>query len=116
MSDLKFRRGDVVIGVFGGDTGKPRPAIVVQADPFNDTHSTAVLCPISPEVTGLSLFRVTIPASDATGLRNDSEIMVDKVRAIERRRIRQRIGQLSGTQLKRVDAALRVWLNLPETI
>ena len=33
------RRGDVVIAVFSGDYGKPRPAVVVQTDLANPTHS-----------------------------------------------------------------------------
>ena len=35
-----MRRGDVVLVVVPGDYGKPRPAVVVQTDLVNDTHSS----------------------------------------------------------------------------
>jgi len=113
MTEAVFRRGDVVVCAFSGDYGKPRPALVVQSDLFNETHASVVLCPISSEITGLSLFRVAIPASDAAGLRKDSEVMVDKLAAVRRTRVARRVGRLSRAQMALVDGALRLWLELP---
>ncbi len=113
MIEPAFRRGDVVVCALTGDYGKPRPAVVVQSDLFNETHASLVLCPVSSDVTGLSLFRVTIPASPASGLRNNSEIMVDKITAARRTRVSRRIGRLSGAQMRLVGDALRTWLDLP---
>jgi mRNA interferase MazF len=114
VNDPGFLRGDLVIVVFGGDYGKPRPAVVAQTDAFNATHSSIALCPVSSEITGLNLFRVFLRAAETPGLREDSEVMVDMLRAVERRRVRQRVGQLSREQMGRVDAALRIWLDLPK--
>ena len=113
MTEPSFRRGDVVVCVLAGDYGKPRPAVVVQSDLFNETHASVVVCPISSEVTGLSLFRVAIPASQASGLRRDSEIMVDKITAARRTRLSRQIGRLSRGQMSLVDRALGTWLELP---
>jgi len=112
-NEITFRRGDVVISVFSGDYGKPRPALVVQSDLFNETHSSVVVCPISSELTGLSIFRIHVPASESNGLRGDSEVMIDKMGAIARRRIGRRVGRVSGAQLNLVSQALRIWLELP---
>ncbi len=115
-TDPGFRRGDLVIAVFGRDYGKPRPALVIQSDLFNQSHASAVLCPISSELTGLTIFRVKLLAARTTrGLRADSEVMVDKMATVDRGRIRQRIGRLSGAQMDQVNAALRIWLDLPAT-
>jgi mRNA interferase MazF len=111
MSEV-YRRGDIVLTILSGDYGKPRPAVVVQSDLFNETHASFVLCPISSEITGLTAFRVYLPASEATGLRVESEIMVDKMTAARRERIRQRIGSVPRERLAVVDRALRVWLSL----
>jgi mRNA interferase MazF len=109
----EYQRGDVVVCALAGDFGKPRPAVVVQSDLFNQTHASVVLCPISSEATGLTLFRVPIPASQASGLREDSEVMVDKIGAVRRERVRQRIGALTRAQMSLMDRALRLWLELP---
>jgi mRNA interferase MazF len=114
MSEGHLRRGDVVVAILAGDYGKPRPVVVAQADLFNGTHESVVVCPISSKITGLSLFRVPLGASETTGLKMDSEIMVDKIGAAHIGRVRNRIGRLSNAQLSALDAALRVWLELPE--
>ena len=113
MVEPAFYRGDVVVCILSGDYGKPRPAVVVQSDLFNETHASVVLCPISSEVTGLTLFRVALPASEASGLRKDSEVMVDKITAAKRTRIGRRIGCLTRAQMSLVDGGLRTWLELP---
>jgi len=108
------RRGDVVVAVLAGDEGKPRPVVVVQSDLFNGTHESVVVCPISSNITGLSLFRVALGASETTGLKMDSEVMVDKIGAANISRTRNRIGRLSRAQMSAVNTALRVRLELPE--
>jgi mRNA interferase MazF len=114
MSDASVRRGDIVVCVLPGDYGKPRPAVVVQADVFNETHSSLAVCPITSEITGSALFRVPLGISETTGLRKVSEAMVDKITAVDRSRVRDRIGHLSRAEISHIDAALRVWLALPE--
>lgn len=113
MSEPDFRRGDVVVCAFAGDYGKPRPALVVQSDAFNETHASIVVCPLSSDLTGLNLFRVAILPSEASGLRKSSEVMVDKITAARRDRVGRRIGHLSRSQMGLVDAALHIWLELP---
>ncbi len=113
MADLPLQRGDVVIATFGGDYGKPRPGIVVQSNLFNEQHPSVILCPVSSELTGLTLLRLAISKSETTGLRKDSEVMIDKVTAVTRSRIKQRIGRLSRAQISSLDDGLRLWLNLP---
>lgn len=114
MNRARLRRGDIVVCVLPGDYGKPRPAVVVQAEAFNETHSSLVVCPISSEITGLSLFRVSLNASETTGLRKASEAMVDKMTAVDLRRVRDRIGCLNRSEMAVVNIALRIWLELPE--
>jgi len=115
MTDASIGRGDVVICVFSNEFGKPRPAVVVQSDLFNETHATVVLCPVSSEITGLAMFRVPIPASASTGLRTDSEVMTDKISTVGRPRIRKQVGKLSNSQMELVDRAIRTWLDLTDS-
>jgi mRNA interferase MazF len=112
---LVIARGDVVVCALPGDYGKPRPAVVVQSDLFNETHASIILCPISSEVTGLMLFRIELPSSDTLGLKTRSEVMVDKLAAVKRQRVKARIGRLSAAQMRKIDEALRTWLDLGAT-
>jgi mRNA interferase MazF len=110
---VRFRRGDLVISVLSGDYRKPRPAVVVQADLFTDSHASVVPCPLSSDILDLPLFRVMLPAANIRGLERDSEVMIDKIGAVDRRRVRRHIGRLSPAQMQSIDRALRLWLELP---
>ena len=107
-----MKRGDVVICAAPGDYGKPRPAVVVQSDLYNGTHSSVVVCLITSHLEDAPLFRIPVPAGRATGLKLESQVMVDKVIAIPRNKITRRAGALPAGALKDVDHALRVWLEL----
>lgn len=108
-------RGDVVVCAAPGDFGKPRPALVVQSDLFNPTHASIVICPITSHLVDASLFRLTIRPSKENGLKAKSQIMIDKMTAVKRQRIGQRIGRLKEADLSDVDRALPLWLGIAKT-
>ena len=109
---MEIKRGDVVICAAPGDYGKPRPAVVVQSDLFNGTHSSVAVCLITSFREDAPLFRIPVPAGRTTGLKLESQVMVDKVIAIPRTKITGRAGMLPAGLLKEVDYALRLWLDL----
>ncbi len=107
-----MKRGDIVI-VSGRDyAGKPRPALIVQNDTTLATHPSITLCPITTVRSGFDRFRVEILADAENGLKEISEIEVDRVVSVPRRKIAERIGKLPTNQLARVDEILRRWLVL----
>ena len=59
---MEIERGDVVICAAAGDYGKPRPAVVVQSDLFNGTHSIVAVCLITTHLEDAPLFRIPVPA------------------------------------------------------
>jgi mRNA interferase MazF len=109
---MEMKRGDVVICAAPGDYGKPRPAVVVQSDLFNGSHSSVVVCLITSHLEDAPLFRIPVPTGKTTGLKLESQVMVDKVIAIPRDRVSGRAGALPASALKEVDRALRLWLEL----
>lgn len=62
-----MKRGGVVVIAMQGDFGKPRSAIVLQADVFNDPHSTLTIALISSELVNAPLFRINIEPSSSNG-------------------------------------------------
>ncbi len=79
-----MKRGDLVTVAVSGDYGKPRPALVVQADVF-DLHPSVIVLPLTSEIHDAPLFRVSVGAGKETGLRVPSQIMVDKATTVPRR-------------------------------
>src|SRR5579872_3561106 len=101
-----MKRGDVVVAVARGDYGKPRPAIVVQADLFNSTHASLLVCLLTTELVDAPLFRLTIVPSESNGLHDVSQIMVDKMLALPRDRLRERIGSLDDNTVGMLNRSL----------
>lgn len=108
-----MNRGDfVVVATKGAYTGKPRPAVVVQAHLFNATHQSVTVCPVTSECIDAPLFRIAVPPGDRTGLQRSSQVMVDKVVSVPRTSIARIVGHCSPEELGAIDEALRRWLDL----
>jgi mRNA interferase MazF len=106
-------RGDlVIVATRGAYTSKPRPALIVQADLFNETHASVTVCPVTSDVIDAPLFRITLPPGARTGLQAPSQVMVDKVVSVPRSAIGRRIGGCDPAELELVEDALRRWLAL----
>jgi mRNA interferase MazF len=106
------KRGELVTVALPGDYGKPRPAVVVQADLFNETHASVTVAPLTSTLVNAPLFRLAVEPSPENGLRALSQVMVDKVMTVRRERIGASIGELEPEMLKRVNRALALWLGL----
>jgi mRNA interferase MazF len=105
------RRGELWTVAAGGDyTGKPRPALVVQADRFDANDSIAV-CPITTDATE-SLLRIPIDPSAENGLTTSSRIMIDKITAVRRTKLGRRVGALTYAEMVAVSRSLMVFLGI----
>ena len=105
-------RGDVVVVAGPGDYGKPRPAVVVQSDQFLDHHASITVCPMTTTKLDSPLFRLDVEPSASNGLQRSSQIMVDKVMPVPRKRVGMPIGRLDDDTMLRVARGLAVWLGL----
>ncbi len=105
------RRGDVVTVALQGGQGKPRPALVVQADAFGELPAVTVL-PITGTLLDAPLLRVQVEPSAWNGLAKRSQIMVDKPQTPARGKLGAVIGQLEDATMLQVNRALAVFLGL----
>jgi len=103
------RRGDLITVATSGDYGKPRPALIVQADAFAEPPSITVL-PLTSEIHGLTLLRVMVEPGPGTGLRLRSQVMVDKATTIPRAKVGGRIGRLDEATVAHVTRALAAFI------
>lgn len=93
--------------------GKPRPAVIVQDDRF-DANDSIVVCPLTTDLTRAPIFRLPVRPSPQTGLRSPCRLMVDKVTAVPRKRLRTLIGSLTSDEMRGLNRALFVFLGLSE--
>ena len=98
--------------VTSGDYGKPRPALIVQADAYSGHPSLTVL-PLTSELhDNVPLLRIAVHPGNATGLRRRSQVMVDKATTIPRAKAGELIGRLDEATLASVSQALGAFLGI----
>jgi len=108
---MEIKRGDLVVAVFPGDYGKPRPALVVQGDAFMATASVTML-PLTSDLQRAPLLRITIEPNPGNGLDQTSQIMVDKAATVTRSKIGRHIGRVDDVTRRAVERALLRFLDL----
>jgi mRNA interferase MazF len=106
------QRGDFVTVAIAGDFGKPRPALVVQSDLFAELPSV-VVCPLTTHLrTDADQFRLDVAPSNANGLREASQITIDKITVIPVTKLGPTIGRADDTLMVRVNRALALFLGV----
>jgi mRNA interferase MazF len=105
------KRGDVVTVALPGDFGKPRPALVIQADAYG-AHTSVTVLPITSTQVNAPLLRVALAPCADNGLTRPSQVMVDKTMTIRRDRLGKIIGQVSPDDLLEIDRCLAVFLGI----
>ena len=106
-----MRRGDLVTVAAPGDFGKPRPALVIQSDLFDELPSVT-LCLITSALRETPLFRITVDPSPENGLQRISQIQVDEIMTVARERIGGVVGRLDDATLLKVNRSLAVFVGI----
>jgi mRNA interferase MazF len=106
-----MKRGDLVSISLQGEFGKPRPALVIQADAFSE-HASATVLPITGTRIAAPLLRVDVQPSAANGLRKRSQVMVDKAMTVKRGRLGPAFGCIDADALVEVERCLAVFLGI----
>jgi mRNA interferase MazF len=87
VADLEPQRGT--------ETGKVRPVLIVQTNLLNNEHPSSAVCPITTNVQKNSeILRIHIKRG-TSNLKVESDIMIDQIRAIDNRRLVNKIGELT---------------------
>ncbi len=99
---------------FGTEAGKTRPVLVVQTDLLNKVHPSTLICPITTNIQAESqILRVNIKKGVAF-VKEDCAIMIDQLRAIDNKRMINKIGKVPGNISDKVKKNLRIILELDE--
>ena len=104
-------RGDLVTVAMQGDFGKPRPALVIQANQFSE-HTSVTVLPITSTLVGAPLLRITVQPSAENGLKKPSQVMVDKAVTVKRDKLGPAFGRIDADALVEVERCLAVFLGI----
>ena len=110
------KRGDIYYAdlspVVGSEQGGMRPVLIVQNDTGN-RHSPTVIAAAITSQTGKAKLPTHIELSGrSVGLNRDSVILLEQIRTLDKHRLRERAGQITPEDQRRVDQALDVSLGL----
>ncbi len=93
---------------FGTESGKIRPVVVVQTNMLNQEHPSTIICPITTRVQPKAkILRVHLKKLEA-GLMKNSDIIVDQIRAIDNKRFKEHLGEISDRNKRLLLESLRV--------
>ena len=96
----------------GTEAGKIRPVIIVQTDLLNKEHPSTIVCPITTNVKlDSEILRVHLKKSKF-GFKEDCDIMIDQVRAIDNKRLVKKVGEVERDTADKVRENLKIVLDL----
>ncbi|MDI3317661.1 MAG: type II toxin-antitoxin system PemK/MazF family toxin [Bacillota bacterium] len=109
-------RGDIYYAdlspVVGSEQGGVRPVLVIQNDIGNRYSPTVIVAAITSQ-TGKAPMPTHVELAPAeSGLGRASVVLLEQIRTIDKRRLRERVARLDRRTMKRVDEALRVSVGL----
>ena len=98
----------------GSEQGGTRPVVVVSRDALNKFSPVVVICSITDAANKKKIYptHVKVPAGTG-GLRIDSIIICEQVRAISKTRLKDQVGKFDKSVMTSIEAALKITLDLP---
>lgn len=106
------KRGDIFYAdlspVIGSEQGGVRPVLVVQNDVGNKYSPTIIIAAITSQINKARLpTHIEINAPDF-GLPKDSVVLLEQIRTIDKKRLREKIGKFNDEMMRLVDEALKI--------
>lgn len=113
-----IKRGDIFYAdlspVIGSEQGGLRPVLIIQNDVGNKYSPTVIAAAITSKTGKAKLpTHIEIYAA-ATGLIKDSVILLEQIRTLDKRRLKEKTGHLTAAKMSEVDNAIAVSLSLME--
>lgn len=116
MDNNNVKRGDIFYAdlspVVGSEQGGVRPVLIVQNDTGNK-HSPTVIAAAITSQTGKARLPTHITlAAGSVGLPKDSIVLLEQVRTLDKRRLREHMGRVDDRVMRQVDTAIAVSFGL----
>ena len=113
---VNIRRGDIYYAdlspVVGSEQGGIRPVLIVQNDVGNRFSPTVIAAAITSQKDKARLPTHIQLNSAGSGLARDSIVLLEQIRTIDKRRLKEHMGRLDPGSMSRVDEALQISFGL----
>lgn len=113
---MSIKRGDIYYAdlspVVGSEQGGMRPVLIVQNDTGNKHSPTVIAAAITSQINKARLPTHIELGAKSYGLTKDSVILLEQIRTIDKRRLKERMGQLDEGLMDQVDNAIAVSFGL----
>lgn len=115
---MQIRRGDIYYAdlspVVGSEQGGLRPVLIIQNDIGNRYSPTVIAAAITSQLTKAKLPTHIDVFADRYGLSKDSVILLEQIRTIDKRRLKEKMGHLDEVVMAKVNEAISVSFGLGE--
>ncbi len=114
---MNIKRGEIYYAdlspVVGSEQGGIRPVLIIQNDVGNRYSPTVIAAAITSQRDKANLPTHISVDADGSGLQKDSIVLLEQVRTIDKRRLKEKMGSLDAPSMNMVDRALSVSFGLP---
>lgn len=114
--DNSVKRGDIYYAdlspVVGSEQGGVRPVLIVQNDTGNKHSPTVIAAAITSQTGKAKLPTHIALAAHSYGLPKDSIVLLEQIRTLDKRRLREHMGRVDERVMKKVDGAIAVSFGL----
>jgi mRNA interferase MazF len=116
VNDLIVKKGEIYFAdlspVVGSEQGGIRPVLIVQNDIGNKYSPTVIVAAVTSQINKAKLPTHVEVGAKGHGLSKDSVILLEQLRTIDKRRLRERIGRIEEEGLVQIDEALAISLGI----
>jgi mRNA interferase MazF len=111
-----IRRGDIFYAdlspVVGSEQGGMRPVLIVQNDVGNKHSPTVIAAAITSQINKARLPTHIELSANSYGLTKDSVVLLEQIRTIDKKRLREKMGRIDSSLMNRIDNAIAVSFGL----
>lgn len=115
--DTSVKRGDIFYAdlspVVGSEQGGVRPVLIIQNDTGNRYSPTVIAAAITSQTGKARLpTHIELPVEEDCGLTKDSVVLLEQVRTLDKRRLREKMGHVEERVMEKIDTAIAVSFGL----
>ena len=116
--DTSVKRGEIYYAdlspVVGSEQGGVRPVLIIQNDTGTRYSPTVIAAAITSQTGKARLpTHIELPVQQECGLTKDSVVLLEQVRTLDKRRLRERMGRVDDQVMEKIDTAIAVSFGLP---
>lgn len=119
IGKLTVKRGDLFYAdlspVVGSEQGGIRPVLIVQNDVGNKYSPTIIAAAVTSQLNKAKLPTHIELEAENFGLPKNSVVLLEQIRTLDKRRLKEKIGQLPEMLMERVNEGLMISLGFYET-